>query len=178
MFIATYFGASLYSPRMHLRASKIKKFSEEHASRWATSWLRCPPLYNIFLARTLTVLKNEKLVEAVRLFSCLWQVNTKLYKDCTKANENSHVADVGQKIIYFIFIFVVLYYIYLYCIVLYSKLLLFEPIKKKKIGLVQNLLCLIRLLFHRNKAKRSSVSSYSSSLEPFIFSSTCLIFYL
>ena len=28
-----------------------------------------------------SVLKNEKLIEAVRLFPCLWQVNTKSYKD-------------------------------------------------------------------------------------------------
>ena len=42
--------------------------------------------------------KNEKLIEAVRLFPCLWQVNTKSYKDAVaKANENSHVAGVGQK---------------------------------------------------------------------------------
>ena len=89
-----------------------------------------------------SVLKNEKLTEAVCLFPCLWQVNTKSYKDAVaKANENSHVAGVAAKI-----------------------------------SLVQNLLCLIRLLFRRNKAKRSSVSSYSSSLETFIFSSTCLNF--
>ena len=34
-----------------------------------------------------SVLKNEKLIEAVRLFPCLWQVNTKSYKDAVaKAN--------------------------------------------------------------------------------------------
>ena len=45
-----------------------------------------------------SVLKIEKLLEAVRLFPCLWQVNTKSYKDAVaKANENSHVAGVGQK---------------------------------------------------------------------------------
>ena len=45
-----------------------------------------------------SVLKNAKLLEAVRLFPCLWQVNTKSYKDAVaKANENSHVAGVGQK---------------------------------------------------------------------------------
>ena len=39
-----------------------------------------------------SVLKNEKLIEAVRLFPCLWQVNNKSYKDVVaKANENSHV---------------------------------------------------------------------------------------
>ena len=37
-----------------------------------------------------SVLKNEKLIEAVCLFPCLWQVNTKSYKDVVaKANENS-----------------------------------------------------------------------------------------
>ena len=42
--------------------------------------------------------KNEKLLEAVRLFPCLWQVNTKSYKDAVaKAKENSHVAGVGKK---------------------------------------------------------------------------------
>ena len=45
-----------------------------------------------------SVLKNEKLIEAVHLFPCLWQVNTKSYKDAVaKAKENSHVAGVGQK---------------------------------------------------------------------------------
>ena len=44
-------------------------------------------------------LKNEKLIEAVRLFPCLWQVNTKSYKDAVaKATENSQVAGVGQKL--------------------------------------------------------------------------------
>ena len=44
-----------------------------------------------------SVLKKEKLIEVVRLFPCLWQVNTKSYKDAVaKANENSHVAGVGQ----------------------------------------------------------------------------------
>ena len=28
-----------------------------------------------------SVLKDEKLIEAVRLFPCLWQVNSKSYKD-------------------------------------------------------------------------------------------------
>ena len=44
-----------------------------------------------------SVLKKEKLIEVVRLFPCIWQVNTKSYKDAVaKANENSHVAGVGQ----------------------------------------------------------------------------------
>ena len=45
----------------------------------------------------MSVLKKEKLIEVVHLFPCLWQVNTKSYKDAvTKANENSHIAGVGQ----------------------------------------------------------------------------------
>ena len=46
-----------------------------------------------------SILKNEKLIKVVRLFPCLWQVNTKSYKDAVaNANENSHVAGVGQKL--------------------------------------------------------------------------------
>ena len=46
-----------------------------------------------------SVLKDEKLIEAVHLFPCLGQVNTKSYKDAVaKANQNSHVAAVGQKL--------------------------------------------------------------------------------
>ena len=46
-----------------------------------------------------SILKNEKLIEVVRLFPCLWQVNNKSYKDVVaKANKNSHVAGVGQKL--------------------------------------------------------------------------------
>ena len=46
-----------------------------------------------------SVLKDEKLIEAVHLFPCLGQVNTKSYKDAVaKANQNSHVAGVGQKL--------------------------------------------------------------------------------
>ena len=44
-----------------------------------------------------SVLKNEKVIEAVRLFPYLWQVNTKSYKDAVaKANKNSQVAGFGQ----------------------------------------------------------------------------------
>ena len=49
-----------------------------------------------------SVIKNDKLIEAVRLFPCLWQVNTKSYKDAVaKANKNSHVASVRQKLALF-----------------------------------------------------------------------------
>ena len=76
---------------------------------------------------------HDPLIEAVRLFPCLWQVNNKSYNDVVaKANENFHVAGVGQ-----------------------------------------NWPCPEPPLPHppfvpSEQSKRSSVSSYSSSLEPFI----------